>query len=830
EPAVRQLAQSGHGAFLEMSPHPVLTVPVAETLEAAGADAVVVGSLRRGEGGLDRLYASLGEAWARGVAVDWTPAFDGLSPRQVELPTYAFQRRRYWLDAPKPSDRAADPVEERFWRTVQEGDLSELATTLGVSDQDGLRAVVPALAAWRKAEKERAMVDSWRYRVVWRPYDPPATGTLNGTWLLAVPETWTDDELTSRTRNVLQEAGADVVCLKAPENADRAVLAERLADVASADEPPAGVLSLLALDDAPDKRSSGVSRGLLSSLALSQALVDTGLAVPLWAMTRAAVTVHAASEAPDAGQAAVHGLLRVAALDDPQRSGGLVDLPAGDNAHELLARLPALLVDADAGDGATRGRETEFAVRAGGVHVRRMVRSPRGPEPVTTGSAWKPRGTVLITGGTGALGAHVARDLAREGAGHLLLTSRRGADAPGAVELERELTDLGCRVTIAACDVADRAALAAVLDGVPDELPLTAVVHTAGAVDLARPLTEVDADEAVDLMHAKVVGAQHLHDLLGDRPLDAFVLFSSGAGVWGNGGQAPYAAANAHLDALAERRRAAGLPATSIAWGAWAGGGMVDAEVGEQLLRRGVPAMEPHLAVRALREAVAGDETNLVVADIRWDRFVPAYCAHGHRPLIEDVPEVRELLAERRQEETAEQDDTTAVGGLRGELAALPAAKRRRRLVDLVRTHVGMVLGSGDGIRAGKAFRDMGFDSLTAVELRNRLGAALGTRLPATIVFDHPTPNALADHLDTELFPAEDSGSGLDPRLRELEAAYRATTDPDGRQHLADALRDLLDSWTPPTDGPAHPAVDEELVDASDQDMFDLIDRELGIS
>ncbi|CAL9654641.1 type I polyketide synthase [Streptomyces sp. enrichment culture] len=830
EPAVRRLVAEGHGAFLEMSPHPVLTVPVAETIEAAGADAVVVGSLRRGEGGLERLYVSLGEAWAGGVAVDWTAAFAGLSPRRVDLPTYAFQRRRYWLEAPKAEARAADPVEEQFWRTVEEGDPSELAATLGVSERDGLHAVVPALAAWRRAGRDRATLDNWRYRVVWRPHDLPAAGTLDGTWLLAVPETWTDGELTLRTRNVLEDAGADVVRLGVPENADRAVLAERLAAVASPERPPAGVLSLLALDDTPDKRSNGVSRGLLASMALSQALADTGLVTALWTVTRGAVAVDAASEAPNTGQAAVWGLLRVSALDDPERSGGLVDLPAGDGAHDLLSRLPALLAGPAAGDDASGGRETEFAVRAGGVCVRRMVRAPRRPEATAAGSVWKPRGTVLITGGTGALGAHVARDLARDGAGHLLLTSRRGPDAPGAAELERELTALGCRVTVAACDVADRAALTALLDGVPDDLPLTAVVHTAGAVDLARPLTEVDADETVDLMHAKVVGAHHLHDLLGDRPLDAFVLFSSGAGVWGNGGQAPYAAANAHLDALAQRRRAAGLPATSIAWGAWAGGGMVDAEVAEQLLRRGVPAMEPRLAVRALREAVADGETTQVVADIRWDRFVPAYCAHGHRPLIDDVPEVRDLLAGRHEEEAATAGDTAAATGLRGELAALPPAKRRRRLIDLVRTHVGTVLGSHDGVRAGKAFRDMGFDSLTAVELRNRLGSALGTRLPATIVFDHPTPNALADHLEAELFPDTTSGTTLDPRLREIEAAYRAATDPAARQELADALRGLLDSWTTPTGEPAHTAVDEELVGASDQDMFDLIDRELGIS
>ncbi|MGW6295392.1 SDR family NAD(P)-dependent oxidoreductase, partial [Streptomyces sp. NPDC055058] len=853
-PAVSKLVAEGHGAFLEMSPHPVLTVPVAEAVEDAGAEAVVVGSLRRGEGGLDRFFLSLGEAWAGGVAVDWTPAFDGLSPRHVELPTYPFQRSRYWLDVPK-AQVSADPADEQFWRTVEEGDLDALAGTLGV--EEGLDAVVPALAAWRTARRERHVLDNWRYRVTWRPFTTPGSGTLDGDWLLVVPETRDGDELTARIRQVLEESGAGVVPVVVPGQADHAVLAALLDEaVSDAGGVPAGVLSLLALDVEPDKRSPGVSTGLLASMALSQALSDTAVRAGLWTVTRGAVTVGVDDEpAPNAAQAAVWGLLRVAALEDPERAGGLVDLPL-DGAIDVLSHLPALLAGRDA-----TGGESEFALRTGvvGVRVRRMARSPlSGAGSIGTTPGWKPRGTVLITGGTGALGAHVARDLAREGAEHLVLTSRRGPDAPGASELEREVAELGCQVTIAACDVADRDALAALLDSLPAEPALTAVVHTAGAVDEARPLTEVDADEAADLMHAKVVGAENLHDLLAGHPLDAFVLFSSGAGVWGNGGQAPYAAANAHLDALAERWRAAGLPATSIAWGAWAGGGMVDAEVGEQLLRRGVPAMEPRLAVRALRESLAADDATVVVADIRWDRFVPAYCVHGPRPLIDDIPDVRALSATRAAQQAEDAaarstDASGAAGGLRAELAALPPAKRKRRLAELIRTHVTAVLGAAPAgtVKPGKAFRDMGFDSLTAVELRNRLGATLGTKLSATLVFDHPTPNALADHLGAELFPADDGAdAGLDPRLREIEAAYRADTDPAGRRELVDALRGLLDSWatSTPTEGtrpseavdaPTPPAavdstipaaVDEELVGASDQDMFDLIDKELGIS
>ncbi|WP_405876764.1 SDR family NAD(P)-dependent oxidoreductase [Streptomyces sp. NBC_01384] len=834
ESAVRELVSAGHGAFLEMSPHPVLTVPVAETVEAAGADVLVTGTLRRGQGGLARFYTSLGEAWVRGVGVDWSPVFEGLAPRRVELPTYAFQRQRYWLELPKTSAGVVDPVGERFWKTVEDGDLEEFARTLGLNDPSVLGEVVPALSSWHRGRQDRSTLDSWRYRITWRPKPAatPATAALDGTWLLAVPEKHRDHDLVAATAGALHAAGARTLEFTVPDSAQRTELAERLLADLPAGVSPAGVLSLLALNDAESKQSAGVSHGLLATVALVQALDDAAVPGRLWCLTQGAVSTGERDGAPDPAQAAVWGLARVIGLDDPDRCGGLVDLPAADT-ESALHRLPALLAQAAPEDG---GRETEFALRAGGVSVRRMIRTPLHASNAIADAdadAWRPRGTVLVTGGTGALGSHVARSLAQDGAEHLILTSRRGPDAPGAAGLCDELTALGCRVTLAACDIADRDALCALLDAVPEELPLTAVVHTAGAVEAARPLGELTLDDTAGVMHAKVVGAQNLEELLAGHPLDAFVLFSSGAGVWGNGGQAPYAAANAHLDALAERRRAQGLPATSIAWGAWAGGGMVDEETGEQLLRRGVPAMAPERAVRALREAAAGHETTLVVADIRWDRFVPAYCAHGHRPLIDEVPEVQELLAARSATQPeAQHDEATAAAALLAELGALPAPKRRRRLVDLIRRHVGAVLGHGpsDTVKPGRAFRDMGFDSLTAVELRNRLSAVLGTRLSATIVFDHPTPNALADHLDAQLLPAAGGGAGDVPAgLEQVEAAYRQASDPAARQALTEALRTLLDSWAA-SEEPQEATVDEELIAASDEDMFDLIDRELGIS
>ncbi|MGW0964610.1 beta-ketoacyl synthase N-terminal-like domain-containing protein, partial [Streptomyces gelaticus] len=240
-------------------------------------------------------------------------------------------------------------------------------------------------------------------------------------------------------------------------------------------------------------------------------------------------------------------------------------------------------------------------------------------------------------------------------------------------------------------------------------------------------------------------GARNLDELLGDTELDAFVLFSSNAGVWGGGKQGVYAAANAHLDALAEDRRARGLTATSIAWGAWAGGGMItDGSAEEGLRRRGVLPMEPELAVSALVEAVEHDERFVAVADVDWARFVPGFTAARPRPLISDIPEARAALDTGVRESAGE---PSADGSLARRLAGLTATERLREVLDLVRSTAAAVLGyaSTEAVEANRAFREMGFDSLTAVEVRNRLTTATGLKLPATVVFDYPSPAVLAD-------------------------------------------------------------------------------------
>ncbi|MFF7638680.1 type I polyketide synthase, partial [Kitasatospora sp. NPDC008050] len=309
---------------------------------------------------------------------------------------------------------------------------------------------------------------------------------------------------------------------------------------------------------------------------------------------------------------------------------------------------------------------------------------------------------------------------------------------------------LGARVSVVACDVADRGALEGVLAGIPEDVPLSAVFHAAGVADFGEVLT-IGAEDLAYQYGAKVVGARHLDELTAGMDLAAFVLFSSGAAVWGSAGNAAYAAANAYLDGLAQERRARGLTATSIAWGGWGSGGMLQdhSETAERLARLGLRPMDPAIAISALEQALEQDETLLTVTDMDWERFAPGYMIARHRPLIEDIPEVRRAL-EAVADPAA--DDSVA-GALRERLAGLREAEQRTVLLELVRSEAALVLGhaSAETITDAKPFQEIGFDSLTAVEFRTRLNSVTGLRLPATLVFDHPTPSALAELLRDEL-------------------------------------------------------------------------------
>ncbi|MGV9757872.1 SDR family NAD(P)-dependent oxidoreductase [Streptomyces tricolor] len=600
------------------------------------------------------------------------------------------------------------------------------------------------------------------------------------------------------------EAGTEVVKDLATVAADTDVVLATLSGTAGAEMSAvrfagAGTAEPAGLSGVPAAAVAGlgtqtpeVVRGVLrDALDLVQTWVagerSTGRLVLL---TRGAVAL--AGERPDLAGAAAWGLVRAAQSEHPGRLV-LADL---DDDPASLAALPAALAT----------DEPQLVIRAGAVRAARLVRATPD-EPAVPAAPLGARGTVLVTGATGSLGALVARHLVAEhGVRRLLLVSRQGRHPA----LAAELTAAGAEVRFAACDVGDRAALAALLASVDPAHPVTAVVHAAGVLD-DGVVAALTPDRLDTVLRPKADAAWHLHELTAD--LDAFVLFSSAAGLLGAPGQANYAAANAFLDALAAHRRAAGLPAVSLAWGPWADGMAAQVDT-RRASRAGLLPLDSALGLALFDTARAGAPAAPLAA--RLD--LP-----GLRARAAELPPVLRSLVPAPARTAPEPAEPLA-----DTLAALPAAERERRALDVVLRHTAEVLGhaTADGVDQERGFQQLGFDSLMSVELRNRLGAAAGLRLPATVIFDHPTPAALAAHLVAELAPGRPTVASLrTSTLAELEtAAAEFAADPELREGLRSRLRALLRTLD-------EPAPDEPLADTGEEslaDLLDLADRELG--
>ncbi|MFF6976110.1 SDR family NAD(P)-dependent oxidoreductase, partial [Streptomyces tsukubensis] len=830
---VRALAGRGHHTFLEISPHPVLGLGLSGTLDDCVADGAgaVLGTLRRDEGDRSRFLRSLAEAHVRGVRVDWERAYAGGPYRTVELPTYAFQHRSYWFAHHAPHGTVAAPAvaDGPFWSAVADPDASALAGLLGVAEDAPLTAVLPALSAWQRHSAEAGAVDRWRYRVVWKPLaGAAATRRVDGDWLLVEPDVPEAKPYADACRSALERSGVRVVTVRiGADGTGRAAVAERVrAAVGEGADALGGVLSLAGLDETRDPGLPSTPRGLALTVSLVQALGDLAVAAPLWCVTRGAVAASPGEPLPAPDQSLVWGLGRVVAQEHHARWGGLVDL-AADRADGAAGELLIRALGAP-------GRDDQMALRASGLLGRRVVRAPAaGAAP---GPGYRPRGTVLVTGGTGAVGGHVARWLARSGVPHLVLASRRGEEAPGAAELGAELAALGSRVTFAACDVSDRDALERLLDGISGDEPLTAVMHTAAVLD-DGPVDRLDAERLERTLRVKVDTARHLHTLTEGLDLDAFVLFSSTSGMFAAAGQGNYAPGNAFLDAFALWRRERGLTAVSVAWGAWGGGGMAEKRAVSALLNRhGVPAMDPLLATAALEQVLTHGETAVAVANIDWGRFHTAFTAVRPSPLFEDVPEAAGTVDTGAGGDAGDGGTGPVDGGFAGRLAAATGRARRLLLEDLVRRTAAAVLGYGEAaeLDGGRALKEAGLDSVTAVELRNRLGAATGLQLPATLAFDHPTPRALAGFLDARAGSGSsaDSGSSGEPHSEALAALERALAGPDAADGAVESvlpgLRSLLGRLEAAAGDRRGRSPDADLDGATHEDVFALLDRELG--
>uniref|UniRef100_UPI0012EAAF1D type I polyketide synthase n=1 Tax=Actinokineospora pegani TaxID=2654637 RepID=UPI0012EAAF1D len=597
------------------------------------------------------------------------------------------------------------------------------AGMLGAAPQDGSgQPVLPF--AWNGLVLHAAGASALRVRL--------ASGGPNAVALQAADETGglvvTMDSLVSRPVSAEQLGAAASASrdslfrvewseLPVPEAPTPPLaLAMTADDVLGLTEAPAVVLAPAGGETALD----GTSRvlGIVQAWLAGSGFDDSRLVVA----TRGAVPADGTVADPAA--AAVWGLVRVAQTENPDRIV-LLDLdPTAETGPEAV--LGAVVASG----------KPQVAVRGGALFVPRLARATGGQ------ATFDPEGTVLVTGGTGSLGALVARHLVAEhGVRRLVLVSRRGTAARGAQELVAELTGLGAAVSVAACDVADRDQVAALLA----EHEPTGVVHTAGVLDdgVVGALTR---ERLAGVFAPKVDAVRHLDELTRDRDLDVFAVFSSASGVFGSAGQGNYAAANAFLDALMADRRAAGLPGVSMAWGLWEQADGMTANLDEvdqaRADRGGVQAITPTEGMELFDAAVGSGQALLVPIklDLRGARAGAA--AGGPVPHL-----LRGLVQAGRQQARA------ASGGLAARLAGLAPAERDALLLDLVRGQVAAVLGHAgpEAVRADTAFKDSGFDSLTSVELRNRLREATGLKLPATLVFDYPTPQALAGYLRDEV-------------------------------------------------------------------------------
>ncbi|MEU9143436.1 SDR family NAD(P)-dependent oxidoreductase [Streptomyces sp. NPDC048349] len=584
--------------------------------------------------------------------------------------------------------------------------------------------------------------------------------------------------------------------------------ADDVAALAESVVPTAALLEAVGSADGEGEVLALTSRvlGAVQAWLAASGLEESQLVV----VTRGAVPAGDGVVGDPAG-AAVWGLVRAAQAENPDRIVLIDADPAGDGDVEPV--LGAVLA----------GGEPQVAVRGTTLFVPRLVRA--GGEVADAPAVFAPQGTVLVSG-AGALGALVARHLvARHGVRSLVLASRKGPAAEGMDALVAELTEQGAAVSVVACDMSDRAQVEALLASIPAEHRLTGVVHTAGVLD-DGVIAAQTPERLAKVFAPKVDAVRHLDELTRGLDLDAFIVFSSASGVFGSAGQGNYGAANAFLDGLMAVRRAAGLPGQSLAWGLWEQATGMTAHLGgadqARASRGGVLAMTAAEGMELFDAAAASGQTLLVPVhlDLRTLRTQAAAGA--------GVPHLmRGLVRPGRQVARAA---SATDGGLADRLAGLPAAEQEALLVDLVRAQVAVVLGhaGAESVRADMAFKDAGFDSLTSVELRNRLREATGLKLPATLVFDYPTPLAIARYLRDELGTSDDVLSRVTAKIEDVEALITGLP-LDQKSSIALRLQGLVARCNGVLEATDASTVAEQLESASADEIFDFIDGEFGL-
>ncbi|SHN07905.1 type I polyketide synthase, partial [Actinacidiphila paucisporea] len=764
----------------------------------------------------DDLYAEIGLAadqQAQGARFGVHPALLDAALHPVALAAQAQARLPFAWSGVRVHATGATAARVHLTRTGEDSLAVELADAAGQAVATVERLTTRVLDAAQVAAIGRQPVEGL-YVEAWAPLAVEAAGAApadSSRWgVLGEPGEWAPGPVYADLAAVPDADGRPEALVHfLPATAGDSTTA---GDSAPGDKPATATRDHL---DVPGRAHAAAERTLLflQSWLADDRLLDVHLVL----VTRGAAAVGPGDD-PDLVQATVTGLVRTAQSEFPQRIT-LVDSDGTAESGQALARVVAAARAAD---------EPYAAVRAGTAYALRLTRHVAAPDDGATVPSGHPEGTTLITGGTGVLAGLTALHLAEHhGHRHFLLASRSGPQSPAATELTTALAHFDATATVAAADTADPDQLATLLAGIPDEHPLTTVIHAAGTLNDAT-LTTLTPEQLHATLTPKIDTAYHLHTA--DLPhLQHYVLYSSAAATLANPGQANYNAANSFLDALAHHRHTHHQPATSLAWGLWEQTssltGTLDTGQRRRLTRQGLqPLTTPH-ALSLLDTALAAPDPVLLPVSLD---------ARALRALSPTPALLRQLV--RRAARRGPDGSSRPAA-----LAGLPPEEQRREVTQLVRGTVAAVLGHADpsAVDTARPFKELGFDSLTGVELRNRLDAATGLRMPATLVFDQPTPSAVIEFVlgrlaDSRPGPAAQLFAELD-RVDAAIAGFDAV-DEAAREKALSRVRGILWSLEAAAGGGAADGADigggtngADISTATAEDLLDLIDREFDL-
>jgi len=761
---MQALHTNNYTVFMEIGPKPTLLGMGRHCVPETGQHWLP--SLRPERSETQQILQTLGNLYQLGYPVEWSAFHENRPGRKVILPSYPFQRQRYWIDfdnskPTKVNDTAM--VTSGVMELLNQGDVAGLlarvsqTNDLSAEREALLSTILQTIVKEHQHDIGVSSIQDWGYTIQWQLQSQSVhpISTTPGTWLIFADTGGIGQQVAS----VLETHQQITYLVYATETYHKQATQYHInplqtvdfewlwADLLpTLDTPLQGIIYLWGLDTPSSdeltlaglQQSQAINCGgalhLVQTLAHQSAVVN----LPIWWITQGAMSVTAKEPDVSVAQNLLWGLGKVVSLEHPELWGGLLDLPSSLSHTELAQLIPDILLT-----DRTISHEDLLAWRNGQRHVARLIPTSitKPVQPIEI----KSEASYLVTGGVGALGLYVTQWLVNQGARYLVLTSRRGATSPSAQKILNSLEQAGVMVMVVKADVSQETDVTNLLTQVEQQLPpLKGIIHAAGVMT-TEPMLDLSWQNFETVLQAKVSGSWLLHQLTSTIPLDFWVNFSSIAAIWGSKGQAHYAAANHFLDGLAYYRHHLGLPALTLNWGLWAGEGLGDEGMRHWLNQIGLHPMPPLDAILALECLLDSETIHQIVADVNWTQFKALYEGRGKRPFLTEIQVNEEIIGT---------SPTTHPPQLVIQLQHLPPKQRWAGLQHQLQIEVTNVLGmpTEQSLDLHQSFFDMGLDSLMAVELRTRLQTCLGLTLPTTLVFDYPTITTLVDYLISQLF------------------------------------------------------------------------------